>query len=68
MPKGIYIDGENEINLVIPKKQSLYERLHGGDTTIETVTMKLSICLRIARTLNTLHSLTPKVAHGNICS
>jgi hypothetical protein len=68
MPVGINIDGENEINILIPKKTSLYDLLHssGISKPIETVSMKLSICLRIARILNTLHSLSPAIAHGSI--
>ena len=70
MPIGIYIYGENEVNILIPKKQSLYYLLHASESSkpFETISMKLSICLRIARILNTLHTLSPAIAHGSINS
>lgn len=70
MPVGIHIEGENEINILIPKKLSLYDLLHASESlkSFETVCMKLSICLRIARILNTLHTLSPAIAHGSINS
>lgn len=55
-PKGIMIEGENEINLIVPKKLSLYQVLHAQDSKKLSTTMKLSICLRVARILNTLHT------------
>lgn len=31
MPLGIHIEGENQVNLIVPQKLSLYEILHSGD-------------------------------------
>lgn len=59
-PTGIFIDGENEVDIIVAKKQSLYEKLHSTDISqrgIHSTQMKISVCLRIARILNTLHSL-----------
>lgn len=66
-PLGIHIEGENQVNLIVPRKLSLYEILHSGERKI-SLPMKISICLRIARILNTLHGLTPPIAHGSLSS
>lgn len=72
LPLGMQIKGENEINLVFPKKQSLYEVLHSSTIGSEDLTLplasKLSLLLRVARILNTLHSQSPPLAHGNLNS
>lgn len=66
LPKGIRIEGENEINLIEPRKFSLYEVIHAKDATQLSLTMKLTICLRIARILNTLHQ--QHLFYGNLSS
>jgi len=30
-PKGIYVDDQNSIHLVVPKRKSLYELIHQAD-------------------------------------
>lgn len=65
LPRGIQIEGDNEINLVVQRKLSLYEVIHGRKSEL-TLVMKLSVCLRVARILNTLHSF--KIAHGSVTS
>jgi hypothetical protein len=51
----------------VPRKISMYELLHASNMKLNQ-TMKISICLRLARILNTLHSLSTPLAHGSITS
>jgi hypothetical protein len=73
-PKGIHISEDNEINIISPHKRSLFNKLHKmgkintSDKGINTELMKVAICLRLARIINTLHSLEPPIAHGNLNS
>jgi hypothetical protein len=46
---------------------SLHEVLHTKDEELSNV-MKISICLRLARILNTLHNLVPPMPHGSLTS
>jgi serine/threonine protein kinase len=65
LPRGIQFEGDNIINLVEPRKLSLYEVLHERKLDLPLV-LKLSIILRVARILHTLHS--QKLAHGSLTS
>jgi hypothetical protein len=52
---------------------SLYEVLHAQNNENEkckdmSMVMKISLCLRTARILNTLHSLKPSIAFGSLSS
>jgi hypothetical protein len=67
LPRGIQIEGDNTINLVVPKKVSLYDVIHERKTEM-SLALKLSVCLRVARILNTLHDLKPPIAHGSLSS
>lgn len=53
--------------MIVPRKLSLYEILHSGDRKL-SLPMKISICLRVSRILNTLHGLAPPIAHGSLSS
>lgn len=66
-PKGIYVDDQNSIHLIVPKRKSLYELIHCPDYGlsdsrntssggIQSYT-KLVILTQLAKIMNTFHSL-----------
>jgi len=70
-PMAIYISSQMQINIVMPRLVTLYEvihestRINSSDDGLD-VSQKLNLLIQIARILNTFHSLSPPICHGNL--
>ena len=64
-PKGVYVDEQNSIHLIVPKRKSLYELIHDHNLSQSNVSIitgiqsytKLVILTQLAKIMNTFHSL-----------